>query len=169
MSNQTLQQLATDLHQQLQQKRWMISVAESCTGGWVGKVLTDMAGSSASFDRGFITYSNQAKTQMLAVQEQTLIDHGAVSEATAKEMVAGTLQHSLSQVALAISGIAGPSGDSATKPIGTVCIGWGSSQQINTHTYLFAGDRDAVRQQAVEQALANMLAFVEQADGQTNG
>lgn len=165
MSQPTLQQLATALHQQLQQKHWMISVAESCTGGWVGKVLTDMAGSSASFDRGFITYSNQAKMQMLAVQEQTLIDQGAVSEATVKEMVAGTLQHSLSQVALAISGIAGPSGGSAEKPVGTVCIGWGDVTQIHTHTYLFLGDRDAIRQQAVEQALSNMLLFVEQVNG----
>ena len=137
----------------------MLTTAESCTGGWVAKVCTDLAGSSAWFERGFVTYSNQAKQEMLGVSADTLVSHGAVSEQTVLEMVDGALTHSRAHWALAISGIAGPGGGSADKPVGAVWFGWaGPSGWRNTQQHCFAGDRDAVRQQAVLYALDGLVA-----------
>jgi nicotinamide-nucleotide amidase len=110
----------------------MLATAESCTGGGVAQAITEVAGSSAWFERGFITYSNLSKQQMLGVRETTLRQHGAVSEATVREMVAGALQHSAAQVSLAVSGIAGPDGGTADKPVGTVWFAWGIT---NGETY----------------------------------
>lgn len=104
---------------------WKLATAESCTGGWIAEAVTATAGSSDWFDRGFVTYSNDAKSEMLEVSPVTLVEHGAVSEATVREMVAGALAHSRADVAVAVSGIAGPTGGSAAKPVGTVCLGWG--------------------------------------------
>lgn len=140
----------------------MIATAESCTAGLVAKILTDQAGSSQWFERGFVTYSNAAKQEMLGVSGETLNHHGAVSEATVSEMCAGALANSHAQVALAISGIAGPDGGSADKPVGSVWFGWcyfsgRCSQQLR----VFSGDRESVRQQAAEYALRGMLDFLQ--------
>jgi nicotinamide-nucleotide amidase len=139
-------------------RQWMLATAESCTGGGIAAACTDLAGSSQWFDRGFVTYSNQAKQDMLGVRAETLAAHGAVSEATVAEMVSGALRNSRAQVALAVSGIAGPSGGSADKPVGTVCLGWavdGQAPQVITEH--FAGDRAAVRARTVERALQGLL------------
>lgn len=135
-----------------------IATAESCTGGWAAQVITHTAGSSAWFDRGFITYSNAAKHDLLDVQEHTLASHGAVSETTAQEMVLGALKHSAASHALAITGIAGPAGGSATKPVGTVCFAWCQrGEAASTDTRCFSGTREAIRQQAVIHALNGLL------------
>jgi nicotinamide-nucleotide amidase len=132
-------------------------VAESCTGGWLAKVLTDLPGSSAWFDRGYVTYSNAAKQAMLGVRETTLIAHGAVSEETVSEMVQGALDESGADLALAVSGIAGPDGGSAEKPVGTVCFAWqrrGRQPQLSRER--FAGDREAVRLASVTYLLQRL-------------
>ena len=142
----------------------VIATAESCTGGWVAQVITHTAGSSAWFDRGFVTYSNDAKRAMLGVRADTLNAHGAVSVETAGEMAAGALRHSNASIALAITGIAGPTGGSPGKPVGTVCFAWcvkdsvAGIQAPSCERRLFAGDREAVRRQAVIYALSGLLA-----------
>ena len=140
----------------LQQHHWLLSTAESCTGGGVAQIITAVAGSSAWFDRGFVTYSNAAKQEMLGVSATTLEIHGAVSEATVLEMAQGALKYSHAQVSLAISGIAGPSGGSVEKPVGTVWIGWAFPEKIFAMQFLFTGDRTAIRQQAVHAALSQL-------------
>lgn len=150
--------LLRQLADALQAKGWMLATAESCTGGWIAKVCTDLAGSSVWFERGFVTYSNEAKQDMLGVKTETLAQYGAVSEAVTAEMAAGALQHSRAQVAVSVSGIAGPGGGTATKPIGMVCFGWAvQGGEIHTETCHFGGDREAVRLQAVEHALRGVL------------
>ncbi|MBO0611747.1 nicotinamide-nucleotide amidase [Thiothrix fructosivorans] len=139
-------------------KGWMLATAESCTGGWIAKLCTDLAGSSVWFERGFVTYSNAAKQDMLGVQATTLAQYGAVSESVTAEMAAGALQHSRAQVAVSVSGIAGPGGGTATKPVGTVCFGWAvQGGEVRTATRTFEGDREAVRYQAVQYALSGVL------------
>ena len=140
----------------LQQHHWLLSTAESCTGGWVAQTITAIAGSSAWFDRGFVTYSNAAKQEMLGVSATTLEIHGAVSEATVLAMAQGALKYSHAQVSLAVSGIAGPSGGSVEKPVGTVWIGWAFPEKIFAMQFLFTGDRTAIRQQAVHAALSQL-------------
>jgi nicotinamide-nucleotide amidase len=131
-----------------------LATAESCTGGWVAKVCTDLVGSSGWFERGLVTYSNASKQELLGVSAETLNQHGAVSEQTVQEMALGILRHSHAQWGLAISGIAGPGGGSASKPVGTVCIAWaGPGDWLVKRSYRFDGDRDEVRRQAVETAL----------------
>jgi nicotinamide-nucleotide amidase len=128
--------------------------AESCTGGWVAKKMTDLAGSSAIFDRGFVTYSNQAKQDMLDVSNETLEKYGAVSEQVVIEMVEGALKYSQADIALSISGIAGPGGGTDEKPVGTVCFGWMKrGEKPIAKTVLLEGDRDKIRKQAVELSL----------------
>ena len=139
-----------------------LSVAESCTGGWVAKELTDLSGSSAWFERGFVTYSNQAKHEMLGVLESTLETHGAVSEETVTEMAIGALKNSHADFSLSISGIAGPNGGSAEKPVGLVWFSWAATENdqqktLATAKQVFEGDRDSVRQQAVEYALKEII------------
>lgn len=149
--------LAT-LAEQLTQRGWMLATAESCTGGWIAKCCTDVAGSSAWFDRGFITYSNAAKQDMLGVRAETLAQYGAVSEAVVAEMATGALRHSQAHIAVAVSGIAGPSGGSVEKPVGTVCFAWAMRNgEVLTKTCQFAGDREAVRWQSVVFALNGIL------------
>ena len=136
----------------------MLVTAESCTGGGVAQAVTDIAGSSAWFERGFVTYSNHAKQQMLGVSATTLLQHGAVSEAVVREMVSGALAHSTAQISLAVSGIAGPDGGSLDKPVGTVWFAWGmTSGACVARRYVLAGNRAQVRQQAVELALQGIL------------
>ncbi len=136
-----------------------LASAESCTGGWLAQCATAIAGSSDWFERGFVTYSNAAKSEMLGVPAATLAAHGAVSEATAAAMASGALAHSHAQWAVAITGIAGPAGGSPEKPVGTVCFAWARAQAgIEVATCHFSGDRAAVRAQAVAFALAGLLA-----------
>lgn len=142
----------------LERGEWL-AAAESCTGGWVAQSLTAIAGSSAWFDRGFVTYSNSAKVDMLAVPETTLERHGAVSEATARAMAQGALAHSRADWSVAITGIAGPTGGTPEKPVGTVCFAWASRDGgCEAQTCHFAGDRAAVREQSVFHALSGLLA-----------
>ena len=135
----------------------MLAVAESCTGGWLAKVCTDLPGSSEWFERGFVTYSNEAKQDMLAVPVVTIETHGAVSAETVEQMVLGVLSHSRADWAIAISGVAGPGGGSEINPVGTVWFGWmKKNQKPTTIKKIFAGDREHVRQQSVEFALEEL-------------
>ena len=142
------------------QRRLLIVTAESCTGGWAAQVITHTAGSSAWFERGFVTYSNEAKVEMLGVRPQTLETYGAVSLETAGEMAAGALKNSRAMISLAITGIAGPAGGSPGKPVGTVCFAWCMKDQAPSCQHrLFAGDRVAIRHQAVIYALTGLVAL----------
>ena len=137
---------------------YMLATAESCTGGGVAQAVTAIAGSSDWFDRGFVTYSNLAKQQMLGVSEASLIAYGAVSEAVVREMALGALQHSTAQVSLAVSGIAGPGGGSPEKPAGTVWFAWAQDNgNVIVARHLFQGNRDEVRAQSVRTALRGLL------------
>lgn len=153
-----LEILAQELGSALLARGEWLAVAESCTGGWLAQSVTAIAGSSGWFDRGFVTYSNAAKVDMLGVSETTLDRHGAVSEATARAMVQGVLAHSLADWAVAITGIAGPSGGSLDKPVGTVCFAWAAKDGgCEAQTCHFTGDRGAVREQSVRHALSGLL------------
>ncbi|MDX1698683.1 MAG: nicotinamide-nucleotide amidohydrolase family protein [Thiohalobacterales bacterium] len=153
-----LEFLVRALAENLVARNEMLATAESCTGGWVAKVCTDQAGSSAWFERGFVTYSNQSKQDLLGVSASTLDSRGAVSEQVVAEMVNGVLAGSSAQWAVAISGIAGPGGGSADKPVGTVWLAWGGpSGWRSAQKFCFPGDRDAVRRQAVTKALEVLL------------
>jgi nicotinamide-nucleotide amidase len=141
----------------------MLATAESCTGGGVAQAITEVAGSSAWFERGFITYSNLSKQQMLGVREATLKQHGAVSEMTVREMVAGALANSAAQVALAVSGIAGPDGGTADKPVGTVWFAWGMEHGVTrAQRYQLSGNRAEVRAEAVQIALRGVVNLLNQ-------
>lgn len=146
--------LSQQVGQQLLAAQQMMTSAESCTGGGVAYAITETAGSSAWFDRAFVTYSNQAKQEMLGVRSQTLLEYGAVSELVVVEMVHGALLHSQATIGVAISGIAGPSGATDDKPVGTVCFAWASNQGWQRiETVYFQGDRASVREQAIIHAL----------------
>jgi nicotinamide-nucleotide amidase len=150
--------LAEKLGQHLQALGLRLVLAESCTGGGIAQAVTDVSGSSAWFDRGFVTYSNSAKIEMLGVQQSTIEEHGAVSEATALEMVSGALRYSHAELAFAVTGIAGPEGGSAAKPVGTVFIAWQlRNQSAHCVKKLFAGDRISVRQQVIVYCLQQAL------------
>jgi nicotinamide-nucleotide amidase len=156
-----LYRLAERVGHALKQKGWLLASAESCTGGWIGEAVTAVAGSSEWYERGFITYSNAAKHELLGVREVTLATHGAVSEATVLEMAAGAIRNSHAHVAVSVSGVAGPSGGTATKPVGMVCIGWCVREAApSAITKYFAGDREAVRRQSVVVALEGVLEAV---------
>jgi nicotinamide-nucleotide amidase len=167
--------LAAELGEILRSHRDSLVTAESCTGGWVAQCMTAVAGSSEWFDRGFVTYSNAAKMEQLGVLAQTLAAHGAVSEQTAAEMARGALGHSQATVAVAVTGIAGPGGGTAEKPVGTVCFGWARRgvDSVLTERHLLKGDREAVRRQSVEIALRGVAARMDRwieggRDGQTS-
>ena len=145
----------------LLQRDWYVACAESCTGGGIAAALTDVAGSSAWFDRGFVTYSNAAKQDLLGVTDDTLAQHGAVSRATVIEMVRGALAHSAAQLAVAVSGIAGPGGGTPEKPVGTVWLAWATADDVQAVCERFAGDRRAVRAAAVDAALTGLLSHAE--------
>lgn len=143
-------QVAADV----QQHRLVLVTAESCTGGWIAKTLTDLSGSSAWFDGGAVSYSNEAKVSLLGVRRETLEQHGAVSEETALEMVSGALEFFGAGVAVAVTGVAGPTGGTPQKPVGTVWIGWQRrGAEAHARLFHFAGDREAVRRQTVAAAL----------------
>jgi len=171
-TDEALFSLAQQIGERLLHKQLRLCTAESCTGGWVAKVMTDVAGSSQWFDRGFVTYSNQAKEDMLDVSAELLRQQGAVSEATVAAMASGALVNSAADLSVAISGIAGPDGGSEEKPLGLVCFAWAArgigqdENRVRTAQQRFAGDREAVRRQAVRyslQGVNNMLQ--EQNDG----
>lgn len=156
--SERLDDLARQLGERLGAHGWMLVTAESCTGGWIAKVVTDIPGSSAWFDRGFVTYSNAAKVDMLGVRRETLESLGAVSEGTVTEMATGAIGRSRAQVSVAVSGIAGPDGGSADKPVGTVCFAWSMpGAEVQARRLQFAGNREEVRHQAVRVALELLL------------
>lgn len=158
VSDEELNQLATELGDKLQARGWMLATAESCTGGWVGQLVTAIPGSSNWYERGFITYANAAKVEMLGVPAETLDTYGAVSEDTASAMAAGALKHSHAQAALAISGIAGPGGGTREKPVGLVCYGWALADgTLMSSTCRLDGDRDEIRSRAVAAALRGLI------------
>ena len=149
----TLTQQVADL---LQQKRLMLATAESCTGGLIAAACTDLAGSSVWFERGFVSYSNAAKTELLGVPADLIEAHGAVSEPVARAMVEGALRHSRAQVAVAVTGVAGPGGGSPGKPVGTVWFGWATPDGVVTDKRCFDGDRQHVREATVQHALMRL-------------
>ncbi len=162
MPSDTLTTLATLVGARLKAKGWMLATAESCTGGWVAQAVTAISGSSEWFERGFVTYTNEAKKEMLGVAAATLEARGAVSEETAREMAVGAIAHSHAQVALAITGVAGPTGGTAAKPVGMVCFAWASKGgDAVAETRQFEGDRESVRRQAVIVALQGALHLLE--------
>ena len=162
MSSDTLTTLAALVGTKLKAQGAMLATAESCTGGWVAQAVTAVAGSSDWFERGFVTYSDAAKQEMLGVSADTLAKYGAVSEQTAREMAAGALRHSRAQLAVAITGIAGPGGGSLEKPVGTVCFAWSDSKgALVAQTRQFVGDRESVRRQSVMVALQGVLDLLE--------
>jgi nicotinamide-nucleotide amidase len=152
-----LNDLAAKVGERLLAQGATLVTAESCTGGWVAQALTAIAGSSEWFERGFVTYSNAAKEEMLGVSKATLQKHGAVSEETAREMANGALKHSRGSIAVAVTGIAGPTGGSKAKPVGTVCFSWKAGKTQRNETCHFGGDRESVRRQSVVRALQGVL------------
>jgi nicotinamide-nucleotide amidase len=162
----SLLELSAALGQVLQNKGWQLALAESCTGGMIAESVTAIAGSSTWFDRGFVTYSNAAKMDMLAVPERLIAEHGAVSEPVARAMAIGALKHSLANISGAVTGIAGPGGGSPLKPVGTVCFAW-AVRSVETPGNLvvieashFQGDRKQIREQATSHLLTGLLRLI---------
>jgi nicotinamide-nucleotide amidase len=147
------EQLATAL----QARGWLLATAESCTGGMIAAACTDLSGSSNWFERGFVSYSNEAKTELLGVAPDLIVQHGAVSEVVARAMAFGAIRHSRARVSVAVTGVAGPTGGSAEKPVGTVWFGFQVDGRLTSETRRFAGDRAAVRSQTVDYALRRLL------------
>ena len=155
--------LVEDLATALLARGWMLATAESCTGGLIAGACTDLAGSSNWLERGFVSYSNAAKTELLGVDAALIARHGAVSEPVARAMAQGALQHSKAQCALAVTGIAGPGGGSADKPVGTVWFAWATPQGVRSEMQRFDGDRAQVRSATVQHSLAVLLRLVQAA------
>ena len=161
----TLYKLAERVGAALKKRQLMLTTAESCTGGWVAEAVTMVPGSSDWFERGFVTYTYISKREMLGVREETLEKHGAVAEDVVREMAEGALARSHAQVAVAVSGIAGPGGGTPEKPVGAVCFGWAmKGGKPRTATKRFSGDREAVRRQSVNHALQGVLAMLARRD-----
>ena len=161
MTDPVLYRLAEEVGGELKRRNLMLATAESCTGGWVAEAVTMVPGSSDWFERGFVTYTYISKREMLDVKEATLEKHGAVAEEVVREMAAGAIARSHAQVSVAVSGVAGPSGGSPEKPVGTVCFAWAVKNGApRSETRRFSGDREAVRRQSVEHALKGVLAAI---------
>ncbi len=159
MEQDAIQQAAQQLADNLIKQQLMAVTAESCTGGGIAQVLTEIPGSSRWFERGFVSYSNEAKQDLLGVSAATLATHGAVSEETALEMARGAVSHSRGHISVAVTGIAGPDGGTADKPVGTVWIAWGQKLgYAEAQCFQFAGDRHAVRQQTILAAIEGLNA-----------
>ena len=158
----TTADLAAEAGRVLQAKGMLLAVAESCTGGGVAHAITDVAGSSSWFECGFITYSNASKTELLDVSAALIAQHGTVSEEIAAAMAEGALANSNAHVTLSTTGIAGPGGAVPGKPVGTVCFAWTTGDNTHTERHVFAGDRQAVRDQTVAHALRGLLRFLGQ-------
>lgn len=164
MPDSVLYKLAEEVGAALKARGLMLASAESCTGGWVSEAVTMVPGSSDWFERGFVTYTYISKREMLGVKEATLGNRGAVSEEVVREMAEGALARSHAQVAVAVSGVAGPSGGTPEKPVGTVCFAWGMKDgKPRSETKRFSGDRESVRRQSVEHALRGVLALLRSA------
>ena len=160
MTAMELETLAREVGHALKKHEFKLATAESCTGGGAAQLVTSVAGSSEWFDRGFVTYTNVSKREMLGVKTTTLSRFGAVSEQTAREMADGAIAHSHAQAALAITGIAGPGGGTPEKPVGTVCFAWaGKKRATRSVKHHFTGDREAVRRQSIAVALQGLLEF----------
>ena len=160
MSSAATLALCADLAQALQARGWMLATAESCTGGLIAAQCTELAGSSLWFERGFVSYSNAAKTELIGVPAALIAAHGAVSEPVARAMAQGALQHAQAQVSVAVTGIAGPGGGSADKPVGTVWLAWCVAGLLSSERCVFGGDRAAVRAATVQHALQGLLTRV---------
>ncbi len=156
-----MDELARTLGERLKRSNEVLVTAESCTGGWAAQVVTSVAGSSAWFERGFVTDADAAKQQVLGVRAQTPRTHGAVREETAREMARGALERSAATLAVSVTGIAGPGGGTAAKPVGTVCFAWAAGGEVTSETRRFPGDRESVRRQSVIRALEGVLAKLE--------
>ena len=152
---------ATALANLLQQRHWMMATAESCTGGLVSAACTELPGASAWFERGFVTYSNAAKTELLGVNATLITEYGAVSEPVARAMAQGAVARSHAQVAVAVTGVAGPGGGSDSKPVGTVWFGFAVTGLLISEVMHFAGNRAAVRSAAVQHALKRLVALID--------
>ena len=157
----TAQEAAQRVADLLLQRQWMLATAESCTGGMIAAACTDLPGSSAWFERGLVSYSNASKTELLGVDPALIERFGAVSEEVVRAMVIGALQHSHAQVAVAVTGVAGPSGGSAAKPVGTVWFGWATPAGVSAEVQHFAGDRAEVRAATVAHALQGVVLALE--------
>lgn len=155
-------ELAGQLAALLQAQGWLLATAESCTGGMISAACTDLAGSSNWFERGFVTYSNEAKTELLGVPAPLIARHGAVSEEVARAMASGALERSRAQVAVAVTGVAGPTGGSAAKPVGTVWFAFALPRRLVSEVRRFDGDRAAVRSATVRHALQRLLELLEE-------
>lgn len=155
-----IESLITGVAERLMEKSERLVTAESCTGGLIAAAITSRAGSSTWFERGWVTYSNAAKTEELGVDAAMIAQQGAVSEAVASAMARGACAQSRGDYAIAVTGIAGPDGGSAEKPVGTVCFGWANCQHVHTETAYFQGDRQSIRQQATSHALSSFLSFL---------
>lgn len=149
--------LCDQLAQELQARGWMLATAESCTGGMIAAACTDLSGSSNWFERGFVTYSNEAKTEQLGVDPALIAQQGAVSEVVVRAMAFGAVRHSRAQVSVAVTGVAGPTGGSPQKPVGTVWFGFQVDGRLTSETLRFDGDRAAVRSATVDHALQRLL------------
>ena len=152
--------MVESLAQRLLAQGWMLATAESCTGGLIAAACTELAGSSNWFERGFVSYSNAAKVNMLGVDTALIAQHGAVSAPVARAMAQGAVQHANAVVALAVTGVAGPGGGSADKPVGTVWFAWATPGGLQSEVQHFAGDRAAVRQATVRHSLSGLLALL---------
>ncbi|WP_371818542.1 CinA family protein [Polynucleobacter sp. MWH-CaK5] len=159
--NIDLHEITQDLARVLIKNNWHLSTAESCTGGMVAASITELTGSSEWFERGYVTYSNQSKSEDIDVSQNLIEQHGAVSDQVARAMALGAKQNSCSDLSLSITGIAGPTGGSPEKPIGTVCFAWAlANDQIVSETKHFEGNRQQIRQQACDFSLRKLLSLV---------
>lgn len=156
-THQAIRSLTTQIAAKLKARAWSMATAESCTGGMIAAACTDLSGSSEWFERGWVTYSNAAKTTELGVPQALIAQHGAVSEPVARAMASGALQRAPVQVAVAVTGVAGPTGGSVEKPVGTVWFGWATPAGLTSEVQHFAGDRAAVRTATVHHALKRLL------------
>ncbi|MEZ8144585.1 damage-inducible protein CinA [Enterovibrio norvegicus FF-33] len=156
-----LVKLATQIGERLNDNQQTVTTAESCTGGGIAYMLTEIAGSSAWFERAFVTYSNDAKHDMVGVSQETLVAHGAVSEEVAAQMAEGALKAASADFALAVTGIAGPTGGSDEKPVGMVCFGWATKKGVVTETCLFDGTRYDIRRNTIAHSLCRLLSYLE--------
>ncbi|HTH78959.1 MAG TPA: CinA family protein [Ramlibacter sp.] len=146
----------------LRERQWMLAAAESCTGGMIAAACTDLSGSSEWFERGFVTYSNEAKVELLGVDPQSIAAHGAVSEVVARAMAFGAVRHSHARVSVAVTGVAGPTGGTPDKPVGTVWFAFMVDGRLSSEMLRFDGDRAAVRRQTVDHALQRLVERVEE-------
>ncbi|MGN6231806.1 MAG: CinA family protein [Trinickia sp.] len=163
-TDSVVHQLAVRAGNKLREMHLFLATAESCTGGMVASAVTDISGSSGWFERGFVTYSNQAKTEMIGVPADLIDKHGAVSEQVARAMAEGALRNSRAQVSLAITGVAGPGGGTETKPVGMVCFAWSNRLATSAETHVFKGDREQIRVQAAAHALRGLLEHIEKSE-----